>query len=187
MRPAIDARTEGGYTVIELLTVMIILGTILTGVLTLFASALRAETDLTIRHQAQSNARLALTKVRRDARSACGVAAGWTSSSVTLQSAADMSGTTCQNGANSITWCATGSGSNYGLYRAQATSCTGGVRFAEYLTSNVVFTYSAKNTPVGLFTLPRVNLDLQVNANPATPDQAYRLTDDVALRSGSRS
>ena len=58
--------SERGYSLIELLTVMLILSTILGGLTQLFVSGSNAELDTNRRFQAQQSARVALDRMRRD-------------------------------------------------------------------------------------------------------------------------
>ncbi len=60
------ARREDGVTLIELITVMVILGIVLAGLVGSFTSAMRQEVDQTSREVAYSNARLALDRMRVD-------------------------------------------------------------------------------------------------------------------------
>ena len=66
-------RREGGYSLVELLVVILILGIILAGITGLFVSATKAQVDMDRRFQAQQIARLALVKVRREAHCASAV------------------------------------------------------------------------------------------------------------------
>lgn len=67
------AADERGYTITELLTVLAILGIVVTSFATVFASASKAEVDMNLRFQAQQQARLALDRLRREAHCAAGV------------------------------------------------------------------------------------------------------------------
>jgi len=60
------AAREEGYSLVELLIVMVILGTVLASLTTVFVSGSNAEIDLNRRFQAQQEARLALDKFRTD-------------------------------------------------------------------------------------------------------------------------
>jgi len=197
---------DEGYTTIELLIVMSILGIVLGGIVTLFTAGINADASQNLRFQSQQEAQLALTKLRKDAHSACTIAAPGTYntpvSSVTFYYSAD----TCASGTHSVTWCTTGSGSRYALYRIVATSCTGATQsFAEHLTSANIFVYLPPNshlvsssslgqgtgagaivTADGSSTLPRIHVDLTSTLN-ATKSDAYRLVDDIALRNGPRA
>lgn len=188
MRHALRRRlaAEGGYTLIELLVVLAILVTIIGALTTVFVSGSSAETRLNNRFRAQSNARVALDRMRREIHNACGV--GTTSSSL-VQLAFPPN---CPSGGTAtatVTWCTAGSGSNYTLYRiaSAAGSCTNGVQLVSYLTSNAVFTYTDKNTPAGSYLLARLHVDLQVNVSPAIPANRYRLIDDIVFRNSQRS
>lgn len=57
---------QAGYTLVELLAVMLILGIVLTGLTTAFVSGSHAELTLNRRFQAQQQARLALDRIRSD-------------------------------------------------------------------------------------------------------------------------
>src|SRR6476646_4550317 len=57
---------EEGYSLVELLVVMIILGTVLASLTTVFVSGSKAEVALNQRFQAQQQARLALDRIRAD-------------------------------------------------------------------------------------------------------------------------
>lgn len=59
-------RREDGYALIELITVMIILGTILTALVGSFVTGMNHEVDQTRREQAYENARVALQRMRLD-------------------------------------------------------------------------------------------------------------------------
>jgi len=59
-------RTEAGYSMTELLVVMVILGTVLAGLTTAFVGGSKAEVDLNRRVQAQIQAAGAFDRLRRD-------------------------------------------------------------------------------------------------------------------------
>ena len=59
-------RGEAGYSMTELLVVMVILGTVLAGLTTAFVGGSKAEVDLNRRVQAQIQAASALDRLRRD-------------------------------------------------------------------------------------------------------------------------
>jgi prepilin-type N-terminal cleavage/methylation domain-containing protein len=68
---------QRGYTLVELLTVMSILGVVMTGLTTLFVQGSNAEVDMNARFQAQQDTRLALDRMRRDAHCASDVQIYW--------------------------------------------------------------------------------------------------------------
>jgi prepilin-type N-terminal cleavage/methylation domain-containing protein len=75
---------ERGYTMTELLVVMIILGVIVTSLATVFVSASRAEADQNLRFRAQQEARLALDQLRREGHCANALAPATPTSSLTF-------------------------------------------------------------------------------------------------------
>jgi len=64
-------RDEGGFSLIEMIMVLAILGTVLGGVTTVFISGSRAELQINNRFQAQEASRLAMAAIRRDLHGAC--------------------------------------------------------------------------------------------------------------------
>jgi prepilin-type N-terminal cleavage/methylation domain-containing protein len=54
---------ERGYSLIEMLTVMVIMGVVMSSLTTVFVTASNSETDMNNRYQAQLTARLALDKM----------------------------------------------------------------------------------------------------------------------------
>jgi prepilin-type N-terminal cleavage/methylation domain-containing protein len=171
-------RSERGFSLVEMVTVMAIMGVVMTGLTTVFISASNAELDMNNRFQAQSAARLALDKFRGEVHCASSVTLNSTSSvTVVLPSGCKSSGT--------VTWCTQGSGTRWGLYRVAGASCSGGVKWADYLTQSNVFAYTAAT--VGSRQLPKVNVDFPVNVKPSKTNERYELKDDVVLRNGTRA
>ena len=122
-------RREAGYTLIEMLTVLVIMGVVTGSLTTLFVQASNAESDMNNRFQAQLTAKLALDKVRREVHCAIVVTPTGVSSSVTITLPSY-----CKTGSGSITWCTRSTGTNrYALYRVVGSTCTGGVLWADYL------------------------------------------------------
>lgn len=194
-------KAEGGYSMIEMLIVIIILGVVIGAVVTLFSSGINADADSNRRFQAQQGARLALDMLRRDIHGACTVSNPTTynagESSITMYYPSDS----CTAGSHSITWCTSGSSGRYKLLRIVATTCTGATaKYADYLTSGSLFTYLPPNSHVttlgsgaagivtqdGSSSLARLHVDLTVTLNARKHD-AYRLFDDIALRNGPRT
>ena len=75
---------ERGYTLIELLMVLAILGTIVGAITTLFVQATNAEFDMNRRFQAQQSARVAIDKMRREIHCASAITPTGVSSSITV-------------------------------------------------------------------------------------------------------
>ena len=166
-------RAQGGYSLVEMMTVMVILGTVLGGITTVFVQGSRAELGANRRFQAQLQATAAFDRLRRDVHCA---------------SSASISGVTmvlsgC--GSGSVSWCAVGSSSRYALYRKSGTTCdSAGKLYADYLTSSSIFTYTA---PVAGVSLAKVHADVAVNANPAKALDSFELIDDLVLRNSLRT
>src|SRR5437763_12768316 len=102
-----------GYTLVELLIVVSILGVILAGVANMLVSGQRAEKDTSARVRAQGSARVAVDRLEYEARCA--------SYASILNSGAGIALTmpaTCPHAAGNIDWCA----SSGGLTRSAASS-----------------------------------------------------------------
>jgi prepilin-type N-terminal cleavage/methylation domain-containing protein len=192
-------RGEGGYTLIEMLVVLVIMGIVMGSLTTLFVTASNSELDMNNRFRAQQNARLALDKFRREVHCASTVSLGSAASpsgplaaaSITIKfpSGCKASATAplCSGSTTlwCVTWCTQGSSTRFGLYRVTGETCTGGTKYADYLTLPNDFNYTAAAAGSGL--LPKVNVDFPVNVKPAKTVEAYELKDDVVLRNGTRA
>ena len=169
---------ENGYTVVELLIVMVILASVMGSLTTLFVHASNAQLDLNNRFQAQQTARLALDKLRRETHCASQASVA-TSSSVTLTLASY-----CPTGNGSVTWCTVGSGSRFGLYRKAGATCdAAGVKWADYLTTGAVFAYTAQSPT----SLAKLRIDFPINLKPSKSVESYELVDEIVLRNSVRS
>jgi prepilin-type N-terminal cleavage/methylation domain-containing protein len=182
-------RGERGFSLIEMLTVMVIMGIVMGSLTTVFVSASNSEADMNNRFQAQLTSRLALDKLRREVHCASVITPTGVASSVTLTLPAY-----CKTGSGSITWCTRNLGTNrYGLYRIVGATCSGGVKWADYLVSSgtasvcsgalCIFSYTAQSTS----SLAKLHVDLPVNVRPSMSVERYELVDDIALRNSTRS
>ncbi|HSC91384.1 MAG TPA: type II secretion system protein [Gaiellaceae bacterium] len=181
-------RGEGGYSLIETLVTTAILGTVMAAVTGLFVAGTRAEVDMNERYQAQQNARIALTKMRREvhcASSAVGQGAPnadgyYTHVLLTLASY-------CPTGNGQVSWCALsigGAQQRHGLYRQTGANCTSsGVKWSDYLTSDRLF--KPENGVSGQ--LAKLRLTFPIDLRPDDAQRSYRLTDAVVLRNSTRS
>ena len=198
---------EGGYTMMEMLVVMVILGVVLGGMVTLFSAGINAEVDQTHRYEAQQDGRIALDKLRREIHSGCTISTpsnyNAPMSTVTIYFSTDS----CASGTHSVTWCTTGSGTHYALYRIVATSCTGATqKFADFLTGGNIFVYLPPNshlvtssslgqgtsasyiaTQDGSSMLPRLHVDFTINQSATKANNAFHVVDDIAMRNGPRA
>jgi len=182
-------RSERGYTLVEMLTVLVIMGVVMGGLTTVFVSATNSEADLNNRFQAQLNARLALDKMRREVHCANVATPTGSSSSVTITLPSY-----CKTGSGSVTWCTRSVATNrYALYRVVGSTCSGGVLWADYLTPSstatvcsgalCIFNYTAQSTS----SLAKLSVDFPVNVKPAKTVELYELIDSIVLRNSSRS
>ena len=183
-------RSEGGYTLIEMLTVMVILGVVMGALTTVFVSASHNELDMNNRFRAQQNARLALDKFRREVHCATSVTLGASTSPAGPLAARAITivlPTGCRN-SGTVTWCTSGSGNRWALVRVTgivSSSCSGGVKYADYFTLPNVFNYTAP--AAGSHLLPKINVDFPVNVKPTRPASTYELRDDVVVRNMPRA
>ncbi len=172
-------RDERGYTLVEMLTVLVVFGTVMSALLTLLVQGTNAELGMNNRFRAQQDARLALDKIRREAHCATAVTVS-SASSVTLSLPSY-----CPTGNGSVTWCAVSLGtSRYGLYRKAGAACDStGVRWADHLTSANVFGYAAQSST----SLAKLSVDFPINVKPSRTVDTYELKDDIVLRNSTRS
>ncbi len=187
-------REEGGYTLVELLTVIVILGVVMEGLTTMFVTASNAEVDMNNRFQAQQTARVALDKLRREV--ACAQDAGSTTPNTQVSLVTLTLPNYCKtySGSATVTWCTKNVSTNrYALYRinASSASCAGGVRWADYLapTSTAPVCSGALcafNYQTATATLARLHVDLPVNVRPTKTVETYELIDDLVLRNSTR-
>jgi type II secretory pathway pseudopilin PulG len=180
---------QRGITLVELLTAMAIMMIIISTLAGVFVSGSNAEVDLRNRFEAQTRARVALDKFRREVHNACRVVvsspAGSRYATITLwRLSAPNPSFTCDPGVASATWCVTGTAGAYSLYRKPGATCdTTGIKWASALVSNGVF---ALIDPSSKY-LPRVDVNLVVDSTPGNTSQRYTLTDAIAIRSHHRS
>lgn len=179
------AAKEEGYTLVELLVVMVILGTVLAGLTTVFVGGSNAEIRLNQRFQAQQQARLALDRIRTDIHCA---SAAQAQTIGTYSGSIKLAETSCYAyvATPTVSWCPVSvTSTRYQLYRSTATSsiCTSSdatrVLIADYLTtSSNVFTTAA----IPQNSLQTVGIDFKVSANKKTPTlDVYELTDSIVV------
>jgi prepilin-type N-terminal cleavage/methylation domain-containing protein len=167
------ASGRAGYTMIELLMVLAILGTVVGALTTLFVQATNAEFESNRRFQAQQVARVAIDKMRREIHCASAITpAGAASSiSVTLPSQCPTAGGTL----TTVTYDTAGSGQRFQLRR-------NGVKLADYVTLQNAFNYTA---PVAGASLGKLRVTLPINTKP-TNGREWRLVADMVLRNTTR-
>jgi prepilin-type N-terminal cleavage/methylation domain-containing protein len=178
---------ERGYTLVEMLVVMAILGIVISGLTTVFVSGSRAELDMNRRFQAQQQARLALDKIRTDLH--CATAAQV--QTINTYNGVAISAPNC--GTATIDWCLVPSAAmsgRYALYRTTSTSnkCasadTGRLKVADYLTTNTNVFTTLTNVSNG--SLEAVSVDFPISVNPTATRDVYELKDMIAARNSTR-
>ncbi len=174
-------RDERGFTLIELVTVLGMLVIVVTALSYALIAAQKSEEEMNRRFASQINARIALDQLRREIHCAGSVTPSGASASITI-----VLGNRCPTAGagTTVSWCTSGSGTRYALYRLVGGSCnTTGRKAVDYLTTGTVFTF----TPQSTASLASLAVTLPVNARPASGLPDYRLTDDIVLRNSSRT
>lgn len=171
---------EGGYSAVELLTVMAIMTTVLGALTGVFVAGANGELDSNRRFEAQHNARLGLDRLRRDVHCAESATPTGLSNSVTLNLP-----TYCKAGSGPITWCIQTVSGRSGLYRATGSFCTGGDKRVSHVVTapaSAVFCF----TPSSTLRRATLSVSLAVNLEPVRrPYSTYRLRDTIAFRNTS--
>jgi type II secretory pathway pseudopilin PulG len=166
---------ESGYSLVELLQVMVILTVVLAAIMAVFVRAMNAEVSMNRRFQAQQEARLAVDRMRREIHCARLITPTGTSASivVTLPKGCPATG----GSEITVTYATQPVGAGRWDLRRN------GVRVADFITASTVFTYTAQSTS----TLARLRVDLPVNPNPADTGKIWRLVADIVLRNSTRT
>jgi prepilin-type N-terminal cleavage/methylation domain-containing protein len=166
---------QGGYTLIELLLVCAILGTVLASLSVLFVSASGSQIDMNRRFRAQQDARVAVDKMRREIHCASAITPAGNSSAITVTlpgqcpTAVGLALTTVVYDMQLV------SAGRWQLRRA-------GVKVADYVTAQNVFTYTAPATGK----LGNLRVELPVNVRPNQTGLTWRLVADIVLRNTTR-
>ncbi len=181
------ARDEAGFSLIELLVVMAILGVIIGGLTTSFVSSSNAEAGMNQRFGAQQEARLALNRIREDIHCASAAQA----QTIGTYPGVKLAVGNCYASTPTVSWCVvavTTAPPRYQLWRSTATSsiCTAAdstrVPVADYLTSSNVFT-TATIPYQGLET---VGVDFPVSVSPTAANNVYELKDSIVAANSTR-
>jgi prepilin-type N-terminal cleavage/methylation domain-containing protein len=172
-------RGEAGYSLIEMLTVMVIMSVVFAGITTVFVAGSKAQNEQNRRFQAQLNTRAALDKIRKDIHCATDVTP-FAMNSVTLKLPSGCGG--------DVSWCTvavSGFTSRYALYRQNGTTCdSSGIKLADYLTTANVFPTFAHAAGCGC--LASLQLDFPVSLKGSSTIDQYELTDTIYLRNSTR-
>jgi prepilin-type N-terminal cleavage/methylation domain-containing protein len=182
---------ERGYTLVEMLIVLAILGVVMSGLTTIFVSGSNAELDLNRRFQAQQQARAALDKIRTDLH--CATAAQVQTINTYPGIAVYEPSCSATVGASTVDWCLLASpsmGGRFALYRTTATSnqCsssdTSRVKVADYLTTSTNVFSTMSVTPSGA--LETISIDFPVGTSPNAGRDVYELKDAIVARNSAR-
>jgi len=179
-------RGERGYSLVEMLTVISILGVVMTSLTSLFVQGSNSQLDMNRRFQAQETVRVALEKIRREIH--CSKAASTTGgngaqSSVTLELPGQCK-TAVGGVTTNVTWCtASVATKRYALYRKVGTSCDNtGTKWGDYLTTQNAFDYQTQSAT----SLAKLRVEFAVDAKPTDATPGYSLCDQIALRNSAR-
>jgi prepilin-type N-terminal cleavage/methylation domain-containing protein len=174
------ATGESGYTMIELLMVMVILTVIMTALTALFVQASNAELDMNRRFQAQQQARVAVDRMRREIHCSSGVSptGAATSIAVTIPSQCPTSGGSAITVTYRTVLVSTG------RYKLERQVGAGPIaKLADYIRIASVFTYTAPTST----SLGKLRVDLPINIQPPGSGSNWELVADMVLRNTSRT
>jgi prepilin-type N-terminal cleavage/methylation domain-containing protein len=169
------ARGQRGYTLIELLLAMTILGTITTAVTVLFLQASKAEVDMNRRFKAQQDARVALDRMRREIHCAKQIAPPGVSAAITV-TVAPVCPTAVGGVDTNHTYDVVSEDGRFKLRRDN-------VVLADYVAEQNAFNYTA---PVTGTSLGKLRVTLPINTTPEDKGKEWRLVGDVVLRNTTR-
>lgn len=197
---------DGGFTLIELVVVMLIMSTVLLGLTTAMISGTSSEVAIAKRQQAQANARIALERMRLDIH--CASAAlppqenGYGGFTLTLTETQNVcpSVTSLPSG---VQWCTIpyfGSTNRFQLFRETSGNCDGvnTTLLVDYIAAPAggwPTNSTSSPTPADFVgnlwpsaptcatgTLPTVPVDINVAPDPKHPEGQYELKDAIAPR-----
>jgi type II secretory pathway pseudopilin PulG len=181
LRRRLRGRLKGatGVTVVELLVVLIIMGTVLGALTTLFVRGMKAELDADQRFRAQDQARLAVDRMRRELHCASAIVATATAVTATLPGH-------CPTALGAATTTVVYSFQNAGTSRYKLRRTANGgtpVVVADYITSDSAFAYALPSTA----SLGKLSVDFRVNVKPTEGWKTWRLQTDIVLRNTLRA
>ena len=205
---------ERGISMMELVVTMALMSIVAAALSAVIVAASNAEVRTNRSFQAQVQGRIALNKVRRElhcasaiaVRSSSGgnVAAGTEGAqiAITLGGYCPTNGLTT-NSAQSVyvTWCTMSSSAQtgrYALYRlaslsSQPSCATTGMKWADYLTTSTPFclpstTVACSGVYKSTTSLPTLHVGLPISlSKTSTTSTLFNITDDIAIRNGTRS
>jgi|SRR5579872_4428976 len=173
--PRARLQAESGFTLVELVVTVFVLGLVMTGLGNLFVSSQRASTDSEARMSSQENVRVAFGRLEFDARCASSAALQSSGKGVYL-----VLPSQCSHSTGNVTWCVN-SGS---LVRISGTNCTtSGTTLVTNVTSATPFSCSSALSGVTGAT-PVLAVALTVNTTTSTSNQTAA-TDYIDMHNAS--
>ena len=181
-------RRRDGYTLVELLAVLLIFLTVMTALVALFTSGARAELDVNRRFQAQQAARIALDKLRRELHCSDGLTK---IDGTALADGVAVSGIRVSLPSQCPSALGVATVVTYDMLQVTSTRwklrrTKGSVTtvIADYITtpSGLSFTY----TKASASTRALLHVDFTVNVYPNEGWKRWRLVDDIVLRNTLR-
>jgi prepilin-type N-terminal cleavage/methylation domain-containing protein len=197
-------RDERGFTLVELVVVMAIMGFVMAGLTTIFVSGTNAQTDMNRRFVAQQQARLALTKIVTDLHCAASAQVETIASTYPGLAISEPNCPDKVTGSTTVDYCiipSTTMSTRYALWRSAATSnrCassdTSKVKVADYLTTNATTTSWSSTSGTNVFatvastaqnSLELVLVDFPISLNPTSTKDVYELKDTIVARNSTR-
>jgi prepilin-type N-terminal cleavage/methylation domain-containing protein len=183
---------EDGYTLVELVVVMAILGVVMSGLTAVFVGGSNAEVQLNNRFRAQQDARAALDKIRGDIHCASKAQ----SAAINTYPALRLDVTSCSGTTTYAYWCVISSSTSpqrYQVYRTSATAaptsatCTSTDASRVVIASNLVSSSAFTTNATPLNGLQTVGVDVKVAGNQVSNiKEVYELTDSIVVRNGTR-
>jgi prepilin-type N-terminal cleavage/methylation domain-containing protein len=167
-------QAESGFSLVELIITMVVMGIVMTGLVNIFTSGERASADATARMQSQQGVRVAFDRLEYDTR--CASTAGILSSGAGVHL---NLGSWCDHATGDVSWCVS-SGS---LVRLSGTTCSGSTQ--TYVTNVTSATPFSCYSPVSGAT-PQLKVVLTINPATRTSDQTTA-TDYITMRNASSS
>jgi prepilin-type N-terminal cleavage/methylation domain-containing protein len=167
--------SESGYSLIELLIALAILGTVTGAVTVLFLQASSAQVDMNRRYRAQQDARVAVDKMRREIHCANGITPAGTSNAITVTLPSQCP--TAGGSVTTVTYDVVGTGQRFQLRRNT-------VVLADFVSEQNAFDYTA---PVANTSRGKLRVTLPINIEPSNTNKEWRLVADIVLRNTSRA
>jgi prepilin-type N-terminal cleavage/methylation domain-containing protein len=171
-------QADSGFSLVELIITMVVMGIVMGGLANIFISGERASADATARVTSQQSVRAAFDRLEYEVRCA---------TSATLLSKVGSNGggvylslpVQCAHANGDVSWCYSGGS----LVRKAATSCTGSAQ--TYVTSVTSTTPFSCYSPVSGST-PQVKVALSINTTTRSSNLTTA-TDYITMRNASSS